>query len=266
MSYQDILYAVDNGVATIRFNRPQALNALTRRLLEETLDAFGQAKSDANVRAVVLTGEGRAFSSGADLIENAVKPPLGADGRLDLGLALETTYNPLAETIRALPKPVIAAVNGLAAGAAANFALLCDLTVAGRSAYFLQSFVNIGLIPDGGGTWVLPRTLGMQRALGLTLLGERLPAETALQWGLVWEVVDDDQVVTRATALAQKLAQGPTLAIERIKRSLQAAAQSDLTTQLALERELQRECGHTQDFMEGVGAFTQKRKASFKGR
>lgn len=265
MSYEDILYGVEDGVATIRFNRPQALNAMTLRLLEETRDAFARCADDRQVRAVVLTGEGRAFSSGADLVANMTAPPLGADGKLDLGLPLETHYNPLIAQMRSLPKPVIAAVNGAAAGAAANVALLADLTIAARSAYFLQAFVNIALIPDAGGTWLLPRLVGPQRAMQLALLGERLPAETAQQWGLIAEVVDDEALAARATAVARKLADGPAQAIARIKQSIHAAAGNDLDTQLALERDLQRDCGRHPDFMEGVMAFTQKRKANFKG-
>ncbi|MEQ1438944.1 enoyl-CoA hydratase-related protein [Fontimonas sp. SYSU GA230001] len=266
MDYTGILYGVEARVALIRLNRPQALNALTPDLLNELRDALDRAEADAEVGAVVLTGEGRGFSSGADLVANAARPPIGPDGKLDLGLALETTYNPLIERIRSLRKPVIAAVNGMAAGAAANIALLCDLTIAARSAYFLQAFVNIGLIPDAGGTWILPRLVGSQRAMGLSLLGERLPAEKALQWGMIWDVVDDDQLVPAALALARRLAEGPGVAIERIKRAIIQSAGNDLTAQLALERELQRDCGRTQDFMEGVMAFTQKRKAHFKGR
>lgn len=266
MEYRDIHYVVDDGIASIRFNRPQALNAMTLRLLEETRDAFARCAADAQVRAVVLTGEGRAFSSGADLVANMSTPPLGADGKLDLGLPLETHYNPLIAQMRSLPKPIIAAVNGAAAGAAANVALLADLTIAARSAYFLQAFVNIGLIPDAGGTWLLPRLVGPQRAMQLALLGERLPAETAQQWGLIAEVVDDEQLMPRALALARRLADGPGAAIARIKQAIHAAAGNDLDTQLALERDLQRDCGRTQDFMEGVMAFTQKRKAKFKGK
>lgn len=266
MTYTNILYSVEARVALIRMNRPQALNAFTPELLNELRSAFDKAEADSAVGAVVLTGEGRGFSSGADLVSNAAKPPMGVDGKLDLGLALETTYNPLIERMRALRKPVIAAVNGMAAGAAANIALLCDLTIAGRSAYFLQAFVNIGLIPDAGGTWVLPRLVGSQRAMGLSLLGERLPAEKALQWGMIWDVVDDDQVVPAALQLAERLASGPAVAIARIKQSLHRALDNDLSVQLAMERELQRDCGRTQDFMEGVMAFTQKRKPNFKGR
>lgn len=265
MDYKTILYSVEDRVACIRLNRPKALNALTPELLNEVRDALARAAADAQIGAIVLTGEGRGFSSGADLVANMSNPPMDADGKLDLGLALETTYNPLIEEMRALPKPIVCAVNGIAAGAAANIALLADLTIAARSAYFLQAFVNIGLIPDAGGTWVLPRLVGPQRAMGMALLGERLPAETAHQWGMIWDVVDDEQLMPAAMQLATRLAQGPAMAIERIKRSIHQAADSNLTGQLALERELQRECGRSGDFAEGVSAFIQKRPAKFKG-
>jgi 2-(1,2-epoxy-1,2-dihydrophenyl)acetyl-CoA isomerase len=264
MTHQDILYSVEDRVAFIRLNRPKALNAMTENLMIELNVAFDQAAADDHVRVIVLTGEGRGFCSGADLAESTAKPPLDAQGKLDLGYALEKYYNPLILKMRALPKPVIAAVNGMAAGAGANLALMADLTLAARSAYFLQAFVNIGLIPDAGGTWILPRSIGPQRAMGLALLGERLPAEQAKQWGLIWEVVDDDQLLSTVTALAQRLAVGPRTAIERIKRSLHVAADNSLSQQLDLERELQRECGRSQDFVEGVMAFVQKRKANFK--
>lgn len=266
MNHQDILYSVEGHVALIRFNRPKALNAMTENLMAELNRAFDQAAADEEVRAIILTGEGRGFCSGADLAESSAKPPLDAKGRLDLGYMLEKYYNPLILKMRALPKPIIAAVNGMAAGAGANLALMADLTIAARSAYFLQAFVNIGLIPDAGGTWILPRAVGLQRAMGLTLLGERLPAEQAKAWGLIWDVVDDDQLLQTAVALADRLAAGPGVAIERIKRSIHAAAGHDLAQQLDLERDLQRECGRSQDFMEGAMAFVQKRKAVFKSR
>lgn len=262
----DILYSTENGVAKIRFNRPQALNAVTFDSLQELAAAFDRAGADAGVKVVILTGEGRGFCSGADLAQNMAKPPVDAQGKLDLGLPLELYYNPLVQKMRALPKPIIAAVNGMAAGAGASLALMSDLTIAARSAYFLQAFVNIGLIPDAGGTWLLPRSIGPQRAMGLALLGEKLPADKAKEWGLIWDVVDDEQLMPTVNALAQRLASGPSVAIARIKQVLQAAEGNDLATQLKLERDLQRECGMTHDFMEGATAFTQKRKASFKGR
>lgn len=266
MDYQNILYRVEDGVAVISFNRPKAMNAMSLELMDETSQAFDRAAADATVKAIVLTGEGRAFCTGADLVATAAKPPLDAQGRLDLGHALEKYYNPLILKMRALPKPIISAVNGAAAGAGANLALMADLTIAARSAYFLQAFVNVGLIPDAGGTWILPRAIGPQRAMGLALLGEKLPAEQAKDWGLIWDVADDEQLMPTVLGLARRLAEGPGMAIERIKRSIHVAAQNDLATQLDLERDLQRDCGHSRDFMEGATAFVQKRKPNFKGR
>jgi len=266
MDYQDILYGLDGGVAVIRFNRPKVYNAMTEALMAELADAFDRAGADPAVRAIVLTGEGKAFCTGADLAASSANPARDAEGRLDLGKPLEDYYNPLILKMRALPKPIVSAVNGIAAGAGANLGLMADLTVCARSAYFLQAFVNIGLIPDAGGTWVLPRLVGQQRAMGLSLLGEKLPAEKALAWGLVWEVVDDEQLMPTALALAQKLASGPGVAIERIKQAIYAADQCTLAESLQLERELQRECGRSSDFMEGAMAFVQKRKANFQGR
>jgi 2-(1,2-epoxy-1,2-dihydrophenyl)acetyl-CoA isomerase len=265
MNYQDILYSVDRQVAVIRFNRPKALNAMTLDLMDELGQAFDRAAEDGEVRAVVLTGEGRGFSSGADLAATSDNPPLDLQGHLDLGYVLDRYYNPLILKMRALPKPVISAVNGMAAGAGANLALMADLTIASRSAYFLQAFVNVGLIPDAGGTWILPRAIGPQRAMGLTLLGDKLPAEKAKEWGLIWDVVDDEQLMPSALALAQRLAQGPGIAIERIKQAIHAAAENELGKQLDLESDLQRECGRSQDFMEGAMAFVQKRRPVFRG-
>lgn len=262
----DILFEVENRVARIRFNRPQALNAMTPTLMQEFSTALDRAIADETVRAILLTGEGRAFCSGADLVANQKNPPLDAQGKLDLGLPLERYYNPMVLKMRGCPKPIVAAVNGLAAGAGCSLALMADLTVAARSAYFLQAFVNIGLIPDAGATWLLPRLVGAQRAMGMAMLGEKMTAEQAHAWGLIWDVVDDDQLQTAGLALAQKLADGPGIALSRIKRSLTASADNDLPTQLQLERDFQRECGTSQDFMEGAMAFALKRKPAFKNR
>ncbi|HSW13626.1 MAG TPA: enoyl-CoA hydratase-related protein [Solimonas sp.] len=264
--FQNILYSVDNRIALIRFNRPKALNAMTMELMDELNLAFDRAATDPAVGVIVLTGEGRGFSSGADLAATGAKPPVDLQGRLDLGYVLDRYYNPLILKMRELPKPVIAAVNGMAAGAGANLALMADVTVASRSAYFLQAFVNVGLIPDAGGTWILPQLIGPQRAMGLALFGDRLPAEKAKEWGLIWEVYDDEQLMPQVLALAQRLAEGAGVAIERTKRAIHAAAKNELATQLDLESDLQRDCGRSQDFMEGAMAFVQKRKPNFKGR
>jgi 2-(1,2-epoxy-1,2-dihydrophenyl)acetyl-CoA isomerase len=261
-----ILYAAEHGVATLRFNRPQQLNAMSVELMQDLTHAFDRAASDDAVRVIVLTGEGRGFCSGADLAANIAKPPLDAQGRLDLGMMLEKFYNPLVTKMRSMDKPIIAAVNGIAAGAGCSLALMADLTIAARSAKFLQAFVNIGLILDAGATWILPRSLGPQRAMGFALLGEKVTAEQAHAWGLIWDVVDDDQLMAHVGAIASRLAQGPGVALARIKRSLHASATNDLATQLALEVELQRECGRSTDFMEGATSFLQKRKPAFKNR
>ncbi len=266
MNESPILFDVEHRVARIRFNRPKALNAMTPELMQAFDSALDRAAADEGVRAILLSGEGRAFCSGADLVANMSKPPLDAQGRLDLGAQLEKHYNPLVLKMRACPKPIVAAVNGLAAGAGCSLALMADLTLAARSAYFLQAFVNVGLVPDAGATWLLPRLVGAQRAMGMAMLGEKIPAEKAHAWGLIWDVVDDDQLMTTATALAQKLADGPGLTLDRIKRTLVASSGNGLSTQLDLERDLQRECGRTRDFMEGATAFAQKRKPSFKNQ
>ena len=263
MAYRHILLTLEDGVALIRFNRPGALNALTPAMVDELSEALDCAAADEAVRAIVLTGEGRGFCSGADLVDTRNNPRLDAQGRLDVGAVLEAHYNPLILKMRALPKPIISAVNGMAAGVGATLALVADLTLAGRSAYFLQAFVNVGLIPDGGGTWLLPRAVGPQRAMGMALLGEKLPATQARDWGLIWDVVDDEQLLPSAMALARRLANGPAGAIARIKQTIHAAAGNSLEQQLVLERELQRECGLTADFEEGTAAFVEKRKANF---
>lgn len=265
MDYQNILYQADGGVATVTINRPQALNAVTLATMDELKHAFDRAEAAAEIGAVVLTGAGRAFCAGADLAEAGAHPARDAEGRVDLGQPLERHYEPLILRMRALGKPVVAAVNGIAAGVGCSLALLADLTVAARSAGFLQAFVNIGLVPDGGGTWLLPHAATAQRAMGMALLGERIGAEQAQQWGLIWQVVDDAELPAAAQAIAARLAAGPRIAIGGIKRSIHAARTQDLGASLLLERELQRQCGRTEDFQEGVAAFLQKRKASFKG-
>ncbi len=247
------------AVATITLARPERLNALDRQTVDELRDAVDQS-ARAGARCLLITGEGRGFSSGADLA--------GGDGRLpaDAGEALEKHFNPLIEAIFALPIPVVAAVNGPAAGAGCSLALSADFVIAARSAYFLQAFVNIGLIPDAGATWLLPRLAGRARAMEMMMLGERISAEQALDWGLISRVADDEFLTVEAVALATRLAQGPTLALGLIRRLAREAGQLSLSEALAAERAAQREAGRTEDFTNAVAAFLQKRQPRFEGR
>ncbi|MDX1497420.1 MAG: enoyl-CoA hydratase-related protein [Salinisphaeraceae bacterium] len=265
MSYETLIYEVSDKVALISLNRPQQLNALNSTLLREINEALTQAEEDDNVGAIVLTGEGRGFSSGAD-ITDPNDMPFDEAGKLDLSVALHKRYHPIIERMRGMPKPIIGAANGIAAGAGCSLIINADITLAARSASFLLAFVNIGLVPDAGATWLMPQRIGTQRYLGMAMLGEKLPAETAKEWGLIWEVVDDENLRDEAIKMASKLANGPALSIDRIKRTAYAAAENDLPTQLNMEADLQRECGQSEDFTEGVQAFMQKRPAQFKGR
>jgi len=258
-----ILVSRDAGVLSLTLNRPDKLNAFSpemHRLLREALE---EAHDEAGVRAVLLTGSGRGFCAGQDLSERNV----GADAApIDLSVSLGSNYNPLVRRLRALPKPIVCAVNGVAAGAGANIALACDIVLAARSASFVQSFSRLGLVPDSGGTYFLPRLVGSARAMGLALLGERLSAEEAQRWGLIWKAVDDERLVEEATGIAQTLAAGPTKGYGLIKRAIQASAGNSLDAQLDLERDLQREAGFSEDYREGVAAFMQKRKPQYKGK
>ncbi|HEX8225078.1 MAG TPA: enoyl-CoA hydratase-related protein [Allosphingosinicella sp.] len=246
------------AVATITIARPDRLNALSARTLEE-LRAAVEESGRSGARCLLLTGEGRGFSSGADL---------GGDGGLpeDAGAALEKYYNPLVEAIFASPVPVVAAVNGPAAGAGCSLALAADMVIAARSAYFLQAFVNIGLIPDAGATWLLPRLAGRARAMEMMMLGERVSAEQALEWGLISRVVEDEHLASEAVLLATRLAQGPTVALGLIRRLAREAGDVPLSQALAAERVAQREAGETQDFKGAVVAFLQKRQPRFEGK
>lgn len=252
-----------DGVLTISLNRPQVLNSFNRAMAAALRDALHLASSDASVRAVLLAANGRAFCAGQDLTE--VLP--GDDGVMpDLGEIIRRDFNPIIRGIRSLEKPVVCAVNGVAAGAGANVAFACDITLAGESASFIQSFAKIGLIPDGGGTFILPRIVGLQRAAALTMLGDRLPASEAKAWGLVFDVAPDAELHERAFAIAQRLASMPTRGIGLSKRALNASFGHSLDDQLDLEERLQREAGRTADYAEGVRAFVEKRKPVFEGR
>lgn len=262
MSYETIIYELKGSVAHITLNRPDSLNSLSTQLLIELREALLQAPAD-GARAVLMTGAGRGFCAGADLSE---PPVVGADGQLDLGQALDDRYHPVLEAMFGLDIPVVTAVNGVAAGAGASFALAGDIVIAARSATFKQAFVNIGLLPDASGTWLLPRLVGRARAMGMAMLGEKISAEQALDWGMLWQVVDDEALADTATRMAEHLATQPTRALAAIRKSINVSPDNDLKTQLDMERDYQRELGRSQDFQEGVTAFMQKRAANFQGK
>jgi 2-(1,2-epoxy-1,2-dihydrophenyl)acetyl-CoA isomerase len=253
---------LEAGVLRLTLNRPDKLNAFNDEMHRALRAGFQRAADDAGVRAVLLTGAGRGFSAGADLGDR--DPRKGEVP--DLGMILETFYNPTLRLIRGLEKPVVCAVNGVAAGAGANLAFACDIVLAARSAKFIQAFAKIGLVPDAGGSWSLARILGEPRAKALALLAEPLAAETAAAWGLIWKAVDDAALMDEAEAIAARLAAGPTRGLGLTKRAIQAAAGNGLDAQLDLERDLQREAGRTADYAEGVVAFLEKRKPEFQGR
>ena len=256
-----LLTGRDGAVATLTLNRPDKLNSFNEALHRALRAALEEIEADPAARAVLLTGAGKGFCAGQDLSDRNV----AADQPLDLGATIETYYNPLVRRLRALEKPVVCAVNGVAAGAGANLALACDIVLAARSARFIQAFCKIGLVPDSGGTYFLPRLVGEARAKALALLGEPLSAEQAEAWGLIWKAVDDDRLQAEAMALAQRLAMGPTKGLGLIKRALNASFANDLDRQLDLERDLQREAGGSADYREGVAAFIQKRQPVFRG-
>lgn len=258
MNYQTLLYAVADDVATITLNRPDRMNSLNTAMRAELLDALSRAPRDG--RAVVLTGAGRGFCAGQDLGDT------GTIAELNLERVLREEYEPLLKLVYDCPVPVICAVNGAAAGAGANLALAADVVIAARSAVFIEAFARIGLIPDAGGTYWLPRLAGMARAMGMCLFADPIPAAQAAEWGLIWEAVDDDQLGARAAELAGRLATGPTVAYRLMKQALRASMSNDLEAQLALEARLQGEAGKTRDFMEGVAAFMEKRPARYEGR
>ena len=257
-----LLVETVDGVCRLTLNRPDKLNACNDELGAALQQALDDCAADDAIRAVLLTGAGRAFCAGQDLGD---RDPSTMDEPPDLGATLERTYNPIVRRIRALGKPVVCAVNGVAAGAGANLALACDFVIAAKSARFIQAFAKIGLLPDSGGTWMLPRLIGEARAKALAMTGEPLPAETAAAWGLIWRAVEDEALIDETEALAKRLAVGPTLAYGMIKRAIHAAADQPLDAHLDLERDLQRTAGRTPDYAEGVSAFLAKRPAKFRG-
>ncbi|NMG77587.1 2-(1,2-epoxy-1,2-dihydrophenyl)acetyl-CoA isomerase [Aromatoleum diolicum] len=265
MQGETIRLEVVDGVATLTLNRPDRLNSFTTRMHEEIREALAMVKAGraaGNVRVLVLTGAGRGFCAGQDLADRAVAPGSAA---VDLGESVEKNYKPLVLALRNLDLPVIAAVNGVAAGAGASIALACDLVFAARSASFIQSFSKLGVVPDTGGSWILPRLVGPARAMGMALLGEKLGAEQAEQWGLIWKCVDDEALMPTVQQVAASLAKGPTFGYAQTKKAIWASSTNDFETQLDLERNMMTVCGQSNDYREGVAAFMEKRTPQFKG-
>jgi 2-(1,2-epoxy-1,2-dihydrophenyl)acetyl-CoA isomerase len=258
MAYQTIEFKLEGGVARLTLNRPDRLNSFTVEMHQEVADALSKLEG---ARVLVLTGAGRGFCAGQDLNDRAVAP----GEAVDLGESVEKYYNPLIRKLTGLPFPVIARVNGVAAGAGANIALACDIVVAARSAKFIQSFAQIGLIPDSGGTWVLPRLVGQARALGLALTAEPLPAEKAAEWGLIWRAVEDEQLDAEVDALSARFAAAPTRGLAAIKRMIRESWGHSLEEELILQRDAMQELGFSDDYREGVAAFVAKRPPRFTG-
>ena len=262
--YKTILFEVKAGVATLTLNRPDKLNSFNTTMHTELRDALEQVEKPENrVRCLLITGAGKGFSAGQDLSDRAVAPGEEAP---DLGESLEKRYNPLIRKLKSLEMPVICAVNGVAAGAGANIALACDIVIASRTASFIQAFCKIGLVPDSGGSWILPRLVGQARAMALSLLGDKVTADQAEQWGMIYKAVAPEALGEEATRLATHLASQPTLGLSLIKRAIHASATNSFDAQLDLERDLQTVAGRSADYREGVRAFIEKRPPQFEGK
>jgi 2-(1,2-epoxy-1,2-dihydrophenyl)acetyl-CoA isomerase len=261
MNYQTILYEIKDGVGRLTLNRPEKLNSFNEQMHEEVRDVLSKIETEP-VRALLITGSGRGFCAGQDLGDRRIAP---GNPSIDLGTTIEKYYAPLVRALRALPIPVVAGVNGVAAGAGANLAFACDLVIAAKSASFIESFAKLGLIPDTGGTYFLPRLVGTARALGLAMLGDKISAEQAATWGLIWRCVDDADFPAAINQMMTQLALGPTKGLASTKQAIYASHSNSLDTQLALERDLIRELGRSRDYQEGVAAFLEKRTPRFIG-
>lgn len=265
MEKTPVIAVLESGVLTLMLNRPHRLNAMSNALIDAMNHELARARDDSDIRAVLLTGIGRGFCAGADLAGGGTVDA-AASAPPDLGANMDRIFNPMIRAMRELPKPIVAAVNGVAAGGGANLALACDIVLAARSAKFDQAFVRISLLPDLGGTWFLPHSVGDARARGLAMLGSSVPAEEAQRMGMIWQAVDDGELMAEATRLARRLSNGPTLSYAAIKKAMNLASTNSLDQQLDLERDSQRELGRSADFREGVAAFLAKRPAQFTGR
>ena len=263
MNYEHILFTLDGGIARLTLNRPDRLNSFNDAMHSEVRDALSRVRADASARVLVITGAGRGFCAGQDLSDRAVA---AGDAPVDLGASIERNYKPLVLGLRSLPMPVICAVNGVAAGAGANLAFACDIVIAAKSASFIEAFSKLGLIPDTGGTYFLPRLVGTARAMGMAMLGDRIGAEQAAAWGLIWQCVEDAELPALADKLAAHFANAPTRGLARTKQALHASPANTLEAQLDLERDFMRELGASDDYREGVAAFMAKRPPAFTGR
>lgn len=263
MTYETLLFSIEDSIARITLNRPDRINAITAVMHEELRDVFTQLEKPGSARCVIMTGAGRGFCSGQDLADRKVNNP---DERRDLSQSIQQNYNPLIKRMAALPMPIISAVNGVAAGAGASLALAADIVLAGHNTKFVQAFVNIGLVPDAGGTYVLPRRVGLARALGMTLIGAPVTGKQAAEWGLIWSSVEDEKLIEEAETLAKTLAAKAPLALAGIKKIMRASLDNGLAEQLDMEAEFQRQCGYTDDYQEGIASFLEKRPPNFQGK